>query len=250
MLPGIPKSPKKRIGRNRPLLWGLGAALFIWCFFSLTNKFQHLSVGLRNERPFPKITDTYHTVFPGYDSTKTVPSYTFFSAFKDPKSTFAFKKGAERILVYKIGNINGEIPINKVLRIVWNPPVFESTDYVYDQSFRSPNFVFSDLEAKSLFKNQLYLNISGKNIGSPLINDSLVHYTIDLKSIGGRYSPVAPYDFLCKKTERLSGRTMQVEMAFLRKKSIMYMLLLLPANESFEAGTGQELLKLITANKS
>lgn len=135
------------------------------------------------------------------------------------------------MLIYKLGIISAGKPLSEVLQINWNASFTNRAGKVYDESFRSANMVFSDLEESPKMSNRLYVDILGDLIESNLNADSLQCYMLDLEYMGGWYKKQSLYDFFCKKTSRLIGENLQVELAFVRRNSCIYMVLLSPVSD-------------------
>jgi|GEM_PF-3078088 len=229
----------------RYLIWSVGFLTLFWVGCSMLFSMGSLFSAVQNSPGFPRISDTYKEIFPNYDSTKTVPSFTFLMAHKPPKSTFSINSGKDRLLIYKLGIISSGKPLFEVLQISWHASFTTRAGKVYDESFRSANMVFSDLEEPPKMSDRLYIDISGDLIESKLGADSLQCYSLNLEYMGGKYKKQSFYDFFCKKTNRLIGENLQVELAFIRRNSCVYMVLLSPVSAQTTLGQPDQLYNLL-----
>ena len=242
---GNPGIPERKKAKSNFVPWTIGIVILTLMMY-LTFLLPSFKGTLGHETSLPRITSTYKEVFPDYDSTKIKPSYTFFSPYKAPKSSFFVEDGKGRILVYKIGEIEMGQPLSNIVTVGWTTANPNHTGKIYDESYRSANMVFSDLEEKTVPGKHIYIDISGRLVKNPIISDSLLYYHIDLDRLGGHYSKKSAYDFLAKKTNRLIGQQLEVQLAFIRKNSRVYMLMLSPVTMSDTRLAQNQLLTLLS----
>ena len=221
-----PKTKKTTSKRTKYVLWILGVVL-VWYLYGEINTFSRLVGTLEYPAPFPKITDTYKEVFANYDSTRIKPSYTFLNKVKNPISTFFVNNGNGDLMIYKIDNIETSQPLEKILNIVWNDSR-GSQKGLYNSSYRNASMTFSDLDKKPIPVETIFLDINGIQEGKSFVSDSLICYNIDVSSFGAYYINPDSYDFYFEKTTRLLGQKYEIQLAFLRKNSFVYMLILSP----------------------
>ncbi|WP_231463836.1 hypothetical protein [Pedobacter sp. Leaf132] len=246
----LPKKKQlKSNGVTRYIFLALAIALGIWIISSRLSAFLSLYKSTAVVKKMPQISDTYKEVFPNYDNSEITPSYTFYSAYRAPRATFKINHETENILVYELSVNKPTARLADVIKINWNTNISNSYNYIYDGSYRSANFVFSELEKNPTGDKNLFINISGKLLHEGISNDTIQCRTIDITQLGGRYTTNGAYDFLYKKTDRLLGREFSIELAFIKKNSKFYMLILSPTTTIHHPKQTSTLFNLLTKNK-
>jgi len=227
----------------------LAITLGIWIVGSRLSAFLNIYKSTAVVKKMPQISDTYKEVFPNYDNSKITPSYTFYSAYRAPRGTFKINHETENILVYELSINNPTARLADIIKINWNTNISNSSRNIYDGSYRSANFVFSELENKPTGDKNVFLNISGKLLHKEISNDTIQCQTIDITRLGGRYTTNGAYDFLYKKTDKLLGREFSIELAFIKKNSKFYMLILSPTTTIHHPKQTSTLFNLLSKNK-
>lgn len=233
-------------GVTRYIFLALAIALGIWIVGSRLSAFVSIYKSTAVVKKMPQISDTYKEVFPNYGNSEITPSYNFYSAYRTPRGTFKINQGTENILVYKLAINKPTARLADIVKINWNTNISNSYSYIYDGSYRSANFVFSELEKKPTGDKNVFINISGKLLHKEISNDTIQCQTIDITQLGGRYTTNGTYDFLYKKTDRLLGREFSIELAFIKKNSKFYMLILSPTTSIHHPKQTSTLYNLLT----
>ncbi|WP_145856642.1 hypothetical protein [Pedobacter suwonensis] len=205
----------------------IGACLFILFYFIFAHKPLFTAI-VSKAPPIPKITSTYSELFPNYDSSILKPSFTFYSSYKAPKSSFSLYNKKYSILVYKLFDTLPPKKIAELFTFQWNADPELTPDITYDESYRDGNFVFSDANKKSKATNKITLKIKSDKNEQNYQDDSLMHFNLIIDKFSGQYQDDKHVSFLFKKTNRLMFSKMQIELAFVIKSQCTYMLILSP----------------------
>jgi len=222
----------------------IGACVLILFYFILTHK-PLFTAMVSKAPPVPKITNTYCEIFPNYDPSILKPSFTFYSNYKFPKSSFSLNNNQYSILVYKLSNSTQDEKINDLLNFQWNVTPELTPDITYDESYRDGNFVFSDANKKSKSGDKITLDIKSSKKEQNYLDDSLMHFNLIIDKFSGQYQNDKHIAFLFKKTNRLMFKDMEIELAFLVKSHCTYMLILTPNYPKTKLENKNILLKLL-----
>jgi hypothetical protein len=203
---------------------------FIACFalyvvFNLKGAFGKLNDYTKhNTAPFPKITNTYAEIFSDEGLRLLNPSYTFYNKFRHPISTFKAKDDLYNLVVYKVDSIPIVSNLKDFIKIEWRSDIKPQSEIIYDGSTKTEFIRVYNASHKPTVPKTIYMKIDGSQIGKPVIRDSLMIINLHFEGLSGQYSSEGDVEFFAEKSGILND--VEATVAFLRRKDIIYMLIL------------------------
>jgi hypothetical protein len=210
----------------RKIIWFVCVILFILFCIKSFYGIQGLKKSQEDTfASYPKITNTYSSIFSQKALTIIKPSYTFYNKLKNPIATYDVLDSKYQLIVYRMSNVK-ELPINQLLQINWPGDQSISTEFSYNISIKSTDIQFGDANLKTEAIDRLYLDIDAKIIQEPLYTDSTLSFSLILNALKARHKAKGDVVFYVNKKTSLFPKQAPVNILFLKKNKEVYLLLM------------------------
>lgn len=175
--------------------------------------------------PFPKVTNTYKDLFPESAFKSIKPSFTFFNQKRPPTATFHSLDEHYTIIVYQTG-LDASENLQKSIILNWTKNV--DTGGEFYAGFSSGVLHFTEDTDLIKSASRLKINIDAVKTHNPVISDSLLYFGLRFKKASAYYGSHKDQDFVIKMPNSFLIEDVPVQFMFLKKDSLVYMLLACP----------------------